>query len=356
MAASGIDVLVAASDAHHKGDVLYLTNHAIWSQRAYCVMTQDAGPILAVAMASQDYWAKETSWASEVKWSATPIRDVVSVLKASGPAARTVGVSGLQELVPLSDSEHLRGSVGAASIVDATDLMQDVRARKSEVELAGLRESADVARAGFAVVSEHARPGVSEFELVGEVERVVRARGTGATLILTSQGPYLRSPSDRVLREGDFQMFSLELCGPSGYWVELGGMFAIGDVANAALSAYEACHAAFDAGIEAIKVGQKCSAVAQALVTAFQASGHKAGIWGGHGIGLDTLEKPRLTAADETMIAEGMTFGFHPHVIEPAGVYGAYIADTVVVTREGPRRLGRLDDTGTLIRIGGHAT
>jgi Xaa-Pro aminopeptidase len=356
MAQAGIDALVAVSDAHHKGDVLYLTNHSIWSQRAYCVMTQDAGPILVVAMSSQDYWARATSWAAEVKWSATPIREVASVLKTRAPGARTVGVSGLEDLLPLSDDEHLRRGLGAASIVDATDLMQTIRAGKTEVELAGLQESADVARAGFAVVSEVARAGVSEFELVGEVERVVRARGAGATLILTSQGPYLRSPSARVLRDGDFQMFSLELCGPSGYWVELGGMVAIGTVADAALSAYQACRDAFEAGVEAIRIGQKCSTVAQALLDAFKASGHKAGIWGGHGIGLDTLEKPRLTVVDETVIAEGMAFGFHPHVIESGGVYGAYIADTVVVTREGPRRLGQLGSDGTMIRIGGHAT
>jgi hypothetical protein len=75
---AGIDVLVAISDAHHKGDVYYLTNHTIWSQRGYVVMTQEAGPILAVAMASQDYWARKDSWATEVKWSAAPVREVVA--------------------------------------------------------------------------------------------------------------------------------------------------------------------------------------------------------------------------------------------------------------------------------------
>jgi Xaa-Pro aminopeptidase len=352
---AGIDVLVAVSDAHHKGDILYLTNHSIWSQRAYAVMTQDAGPILVVAMASQDYWARAQSWSPEIKWSATPIREVTPILSSLAPAGRTVGISGLKDLMPLSDYEYLRANVAGVSIVDATEVMQEVRARKSEEEIAGLRESADIANAGFAVLGEHARQGVREFEIVGEVERVVRARGAGSTLILTSQGPYLRGPSARALRDGDFQMFSLELCGPSGYWVEVGGMLAIGGIADSAASVFEACQSAFDAGLNAIRVGQKCAKVADALLKSFQATGHKAGIWGGHGIGLDTLEKPRLTATDETTIAAGMAFGFHPHVIDSAGVHGAYIADTVIVTAEGPVRLGHLGGVGSMVLIGGHA-
>ncbi len=351
---AGIDVLVAISDAHHKGDVHYLTNHTIWSQRGYVVMTQGSGPILVVAMASQAYWAQRDSWATEVKWSAAPVREVVATLRSLMRPGQTVGISGLKDLMPVSDDEHLRAHAAGLSIVDATDMMQRVRAKKSEEELAELRESADVANAGFAVLREYARPGVQEFELVGEVERVVRARGAGATLILTSQGPYLRSPSARKLQPGDFQMFSVELCGPSGYWVEVGGMVAIGGVDTPATLTYEACQRAFDAGINAIRVGQKCATVASILVDAFKASNHKAGIWGGHGIGLDTLEQPRLTAADDTVITEGMVFGFHPHVVDAAGVRGAYIADTVIVTPNGPVQLGHLDKYASLVRIGGH--
>jgi Xaa-Pro aminopeptidase len=355
MAGVGLDVLVAVSDAHHKGDIRYLTNHDIWSQRAYVLMTQEAGPFLVVAMASQDYWARARSWAAEVSWSAAPVREVVRLLGSLARPGHTIGISGLNDLVPLSDHEQLRAGVPAARIVDATDVMQSVRARKSAEEIAGLRETVEVARAGFDVVSEHARAGVREFEIVGEVERVVRARGAGETLILTSEGPYLRSPSARALRHGDFQMFSVELCGPSGYWAELGGMFAIGDVDASAAAAHAACRQAFDAGLAALRVGQPCAAVAAALVESFRRSGHKAGIWGGHGIGLDTLEKPRLTAADASIITEGMAFGFHPHVIDAAGVHGAYIADTVIVTAEGPERLGDPEGAGSMVLVKGRA-
>src|SRR5438552_13032921 len=244
MDAAGLDILLAVSDGHHKGDVSYITNHSIWSQRGYAVITRDAGPFLIVPMASQDYWARLGSWAVDIKWSSTPIREAISILKSLAAPGRTLGLSGLNDLVPTSDYGLMKADLPGLEIRDATDVLQVVRSQKSSEEIAAVRESADIASAGLAQVKECARPGVSEFEIVGEVERVVRARGAGSTLFLTSQGPYLRSPSARKLQRGDFQMFSVELCGPSGYWVELGGMFAIGEIDDAAGSAYGACQRA----------------------------------------------------------------------------------------------------------------
>lgn len=351
METAGVYVLLTASDAHHMGDVRYLTDHAIWSQNAYAVISKNAGPFLVVPMASQNYWARTQSWASEVRWSPTPIREAVALVKSLASEGKTLGVSGLANCMSSSDSAYLREQLPSLRIHDATRLVQTVRSHKSAEEHAHVSETAEIASAGFARLRECARPGVTEFELAGEVERVVRSRGAGETLLLTSQGPYLRRPSGRKLERGDFQMFSIELSGPSGYWVELGGMLAIGDIDDAARSAYEACRRAFEAGVQQIVVGARPSDVAQAVQAAFAASGHRPGIWGGHGIGLDTLEEPRLIAAEETRIAEGMTFGFHPHVVDASGRYGAYIADTVIATATGPLRLARFGEAGTLVFV-----
>lgn len=353
MDAAGVDILLAVSDGHSKGDVRYLVEHPIWSQRGYVVMTGDAGPFLVVAMSSQDYWAKRTSWAREVKWSATPIREVIPVVKSLSTSGRTLGVSGLDDLLPVREYEQLKTELSGLTIRDATDVLQAVRARKSPEEIAAVKHSADIAAGGFDRLRDCARAGASEFEVVGEVERVVRAAGAGSTLMLTSEGPYLRDPRARTLQRGDFQMFSIELCGPEGYWVELGGMVAIGGLDGEAESLHAACELAFQAGVAAITVGSRCSDVARAIGSVFEASGLTAGIWGGHGIGLDTLERPRLTAADDTIISEGMTFGLHPHLLDGPRRRGAYVADTVVASSAGPRILGRAADRGSLIVLEG---
>ena len=96
MDAAGLDILLAVSDGHHKGDVSYITNHSIWSQRGYAVITRDAGPFLIVPMASQDYWARLGSWAVDIKWSSTPIREAISILKSLAAPGRTLGLSGHQ--------------------------------------------------------------------------------------------------------------------------------------------------------------------------------------------------------------------------------------------------------------------
>ena len=132
MRATGCEVLLVVSDGHNKGDVRYLTNHSIWSQRAYAIIAENAGPFLCTPMVSQQYWAKLTGWATDIRSSATPIRDAVGILRSLMTAGQTLGISGMRGLMPLEDHEHLTAYLPDVTVRDMTDLMQSVRAVKSD--------------------------------------------------------------------------------------------------------------------------------------------------------------------------------------------------------------------------------
>lgn len=58
----------------------------------------------------------------------------------------------------------------------------------------------------------------------------------------------------------------------------------------------------------------------------------------GHGIGLDTHERPYLVADDDTEIESGMAFSIEPGIYTP-GEWGMRIEDIVVATDDGVERL-----------------
>ncbi len=182
---------------------------------------------------------------------------------------------------------------------------------------------------------------MNEHEVVAEVEREVRRHGVRDTLILISPGPYLREPSDRVFEREDLTLFSLELAGPSGYWVELGGVCAFTEPGSADARLYACCLDTFERGRQLLRTGARAADVAAALRQTLQAWGYEAGIWGGHGIGLDVGEVPQLVQTDDSTLEAGMTFGFHPHIIDPASGHAAYIADTLLVSESGGVGLSR---------------
>jgi Xaa-Pro aminopeptidase len=340
MEENGIDVLIAVSDTRHnehQGDVRYITNFNFWCPpRPYSIMTSEAGPVLVVGMPSEAYWAAASdSWADEVSWAPSPIEEVVSSIRRMAGEAGRIGVSGLKDLMPLHDYERLKQAFPRSEIVDATALLARARSIKGDEELRAMQESALIAREAYGALAGRLRSGETETSLAREVEQVARSRGATDILILTSPGPYLRPPTDREVGVGDFQMFSLELSGPSGYWAEVGGMLALGTMSGADTQLLEVCRDAFDHGAKLLTPGSVCSDVAESVREFIVSSGYALGIWGGHGIGLEIAEHPPIVGSNPTELEDGMVFGFHPHVVDPQTQHAAYLSDTLCVSDGG---------------------
>src|SRR5262249_47271578 len=124
-----------------------------------------------------------------------------------------------------------------AELVDAQEAFERARATKSEEEQEGLRESARIADACFERVLEVVRPGVAERAIGAAAYERCYALGGEDPLFLSMypvEGAAGRvagafgPPGDRLLRRGDQHVFSFELIGPLGYWVELARMIVLG--------------------------------------------------------------------------------------------------------------------------------
>jgi Xaa-Pro aminopeptidase len=151
-------------------------------------------------------------------------------------------------------------------------------------------------------------------------------------MILLSTGPYLREPGPGTFSAGDTVMFSIELAGPEGYWVERGGTLFIGEPDDNVLRLYQACYGGVKAAESLIRHGATAAGVTEGVDRILTASGYQKGIWGGHGIGLDVLEHPILLPDSGESVEALSLIAYHPHVLDPVNEIGAYISDTYVVT------------------------
>jgi len=177
---------------------------------------------------------------------------------------------------------------------------------------------------------------------VGEVERVMRGQGIYDTMILLSPGPYLREPANHIFRAGDFIMFSIELAGPEGYWVEQGGMFMLGEPSKTHQALFTICHDAIATARGMLVPGGSVAAISKKIEAMLKDAGFQIGIWGGHGIGLDVLELPLILPHDPGILGEDMVIAIHPHVVDRETDLGAYVSEVCVVTKSGGRRMSQL--------------
>jgi Xaa-Pro aminopeptidase len=318
---------------------------------AYAVLTPGAEPALVVTTAADAWYARNTGLA-EVRVAGQgdilseyddPASGVAAALEARGALTGRIGVSGLRHILTSWEADQLTAALPGAELVDVTAQVASVKAVKDAGDLAELHATAAIADTAFEVFLERVAPGATGWELNGEIEREIRARGARDALVFISGGAYfLAPPSVERIRNGDLVTTFIEIVGPTGYWIELGRLVAVGELDEDLEALAERCLAAARAAEGELVAGRTAGDAARAIDAVAEAAGLRVGIWHGHGVGVDH-DPPVITAADTTPLLPGMVISVHPNFSTADERFGASVADTYAVGNGQPERLSRLD-------------
>jgi Xaa-Pro aminopeptidase len=229
-----------------------------------------------------------------------------------------------------------------ATFSSATQILRSLRVIKSEDEIAVMRRAGEITEAAFSDVLKQLKWGMTELEIISEVDYQLRrhgALGPSFTTTLYNAGP------DHPLLFGDrLNTWPRVLDKPvsvlfdfggvyNGYCYDFGRTVAFGEPNAQFLKVYDLVMAAQKAGIATLQAGQKTAAQADAAARQVIVDGgygeafrHRLG----HSIGLDVHEPPFLTASDQTVLQEGMLFTVEPS-ITLVHEFSARVEDVVVV-------------------------
>jgi hypothetical protein len=207
---------------------------------AYAVLTPGAEPALVVTTAADGWYARRNTGLAEVRVAGQgdilseyddPAAGVAAALAARGVDAGRIGIAGLRHVLTGWEAEQLAAALPGLELVDVSAQVGAVKAVKEPEDVAELRATAAIADTAFEAFLERLAPGVTGWELNGEIERVLRTRGTRDALIFISGGAYfLERPSADPVRAGDLLTVFVEIVGPTGYWIELGRLVAVGEL------------------------------------------------------------------------------------------------------------------------------
>lgn len=291
-------------------------------------------------------------WVDEVH--AIPIMEAPGLIRGAveetiAPALRRLGMAegrlGLDEM-SCSQALALGEALPGLSLEDGDGTMQEARRRKSPAEIAAMQEACAVAEAVTEAAIAAARPGVREYEVVGEAMRALyRAGGEMAHLAtpFVASGEHMSPPnrfaSDKLMRDGDLVFIDIGAMF-NGYYADLGRTTVCGAPSRAQQEIYTAVYHALAAGTEAMVPGNTNEDVARAVV----AEGEKRGfredflsLFIGHGIGMGANEPPyvgeTMPGAEVVTLQMGMTMALEP-LIWRSGVRGGggvRLEDTVAV-------------------------
>lgn len=256
---------------------------------------------------------------------------------------RTVGLVGLGNMSGALSMNLCKGLAGV-NIVNASDLVDEVRMVKSEEELRLHRESAYLHEMGYEIAKRAIRPGRTATEAMEEIRHAQALAGSEEQQIAVAFGPpdsplfaqenWGNTAIRRTFRDGDVVNLLIESSGAGGYFYDLRRFLCIGTVPEGLEEAYAVAKGARAVMAASLKPGLTPGIALEASDEYLKSRGYPAeSRMAGHGQGLDLGERPVMRRDEPAKMEKGMVLSVHPTARR--GHLPVCISDTYVITDSG---------------------
>jgi Xaa-Pro dipeptidase len=347
MAARKLDVLIIDQTEL----LAYLTGFSI-SENMYraCLLPIDDEPVMILRAVDLGPF-EESSWLTSsvafADWE-DPIQVLADTIRKLGCAQARVGLDEDSYCMPLSRFKRLAATLPDACFVDFSGVMAELRARKSEREIAVLRRAAEIGDLGIAAALKASGEGRSARDAAAAVYQVFMQEGADAARagIITAgvgnaflHGGLTKQP----LTRGDILHMEL-LPYIGGYSARLMRSAIIGEIEPRRLQFAQRLIEIQDRQFETIKPGARATDVDAVARKAVLVDGLRPDYPNitGYSLGCYPLSTPRTSDFSHIFLPtagwtleEGMVF--HMYV----SADGIAISETVLVTRTGHECLTR---------------
>lgn len=299
-----------------------------------------------------------------------PYEEIAGRLKTARKAAgwSTVGCeSGFESVspswntaepaIPAAATRRLLEKVfGADRLTDATELLNGLRACKTELALEGLRRVNEISTFGLRAFQEAVVIGVTGVELVAAVEHAIMTQGTGyhgavrvRAFAQVATGPAetakgyrpMEISTTRKMEHGDVALLELGVVA-DGYWADRTRVRVAGKPTAEQQKVFDIVKRAQNAAIATVRSGVPAGDVDEAARAVVRLAGYGERFFHvtGHGLGFRYHEPiPLIAPGVESVLETGMVHSVEPGIYYPE-MGGIRLEDDVVVTEVGAEVLG----------------
>ena len=348
MARENLDALIVCGNEYtgFEGAVRYLSGFEIVHRYVYVLVPLEGD--LRLIFPSEARWIgdKTKPWVREHIWADIPGKWIADF--AASKNWKRLGVYGLDAVMAVRDYRELQK--GSAQLVAFDRAFDMARAVKSDEELAGIRHSMEIIEDGFWAMLKEYKPGKTEAEIMAPAVNRFFASGAGLqmmNIVLSGTNgeaqAHFKVPRDRKVSADDLLLYSLEIAGPEGYWVEFSRPLIQGKISATTKRMADVYPEALEAARVLMRDGEPIRNVHRAAVDIFAKQDFSLGHLSGHSIGMTMIEHPAISATSETLLRENMVFSFHPQVVDQEGKVCLYTQDTYRVGKKEGENFANVD-------------
>jgi Xaa-Pro aminopeptidase len=360
----GLDALVVRAP----DNVFYLTN--FWGMKGYdaCVFPREGDPVLICLEASEEDAAR-MAWTSDVRLfpgydPGDPRPPLARALEVAREAAAGYGALGLELSLGTQASDRMVGEPTTftrdwfqafGDVEDATPLLAEARAIKTQQEIERMRLANEIAAAAMEHCKLVIEAGMSEAQIAAEWLGFVHGEGTGwegkvdlaLGFSLVWSGPGIKTftaTTSRPVVEGEPTLFEIWVCA-DGYWCDHTKNLGVGELTPEYRELEGRLMAIYGDAVDFARPGASLAELDRRIRAGLEALGY-AGQPSHpicHGVGARAHEPPYAHQAGGGEIREGMVLAIEPGCyIEGGG--GLRVEDNFLVTTEGAEKLSPFPD------------
>ena len=297
-------------------------------------------------------WAESQSWVTDLRPRSGP---KVGGFNYGDPAVERIkelklekakfGVVSKEEEFPYSEYMRLAHGLPDAKFESATDMMMDVLAIRSPLEIDLMEKVCTIGEKGLYTLWETAKPGIRENVVYANIVRTLLENGSESTLMLLWEaGAGVLGTSrhtftcGKVLRPGD--VVQVEIAPRyRGYYAQVCMSMAIGETSKLNKDLWEAAKDSFENALRVCKPGISGKDLWEASHQPIIERGFEDSGVGFHGIGMGWCG-PSLTTP---VLKAGLTMAFESRARTrgPNWENSMNVADIVLLSETGCRRLSK---------------
>jgi Xaa-Pro aminopeptidase len=341
----GCLVIAGRSDYFARGNIRYITNLPFGG---YALFPCEGKPV---------YFLSANQISSPKHENAGPIHELLELKELADPAiqladelkrfdaGKKIGLVGMTTVMPVPVYLSLRDACGVR-LVDATHIFDSLRNIKSGEEIEKMRAAASVADRVCLMLKEMSRPGVSDYEIYGEVKKAIYAMECEYSMeLIDAHGSTMNMAwgpgGDRLEERGT--LFLEITPAVEGYYAQLPVSLPVGSYSPSLREKVDVWAEAMDAGARLLRPGSVVADIHREVVSPIKRKGFLSPFPAGHAIGLDVIDFWTVNPSNRTLLRPGMTVALHPCVLGEPGGEGVGMGYTYVITEDGAEKLSRID-------------
>ncbi|QTH43597.1 aminopeptidase P family protein [Cohnella sp. LGH] len=336
----GIQACLIYGDEYRKENLRYMSNYWPLFERGAVMITLTGEPFVIAAPEGEMFCREMSAW-SDVRllpeFACVTVPDKIEYPQAhytslteirrqiqENETLMRLGIVGI-DAMPEPLMKVIADSFAGIEIADANDLLFKLRMTKTASEVACLQEAARIADAGYKLMIDRVKPGMTELELASLAYGECTKQGAeNIPFCLLTSGKRVNTiigrASGKVIEDGDMIMAAIAVQ-VEGYVATMNFPFVAGEMSKEQKEFIDILVEAEDAALSRIKAGANQSEVVRAVKAHFKEKNvTEYDLYPPlHGCGLAEAESPYPDENSEAIFAAGMTvnmdvslFG-HPH-------------------------------------------